>query len=253
VKTVSELAALARVSVRTLHHYDAIGLLSADRTDAGHRVYGDREVRRLHEIVFWRSLGFPLDEIRALLDDAGRDPLEAMRMHRDRLRAQLGELHENLAAVDAALARAQAAEPLSDADLVALFDGFDPAAYDAEVEERWGDSEEYRESRRRTARYGVAEWTAIKAEGAALNERLGALCRAGVPPDAPEAREAAAAHRAYTDRWFYRVSPEVHLGLGRMYVADPRFAATYEAVAPGLASWLCAAIEALHAPRRRAL
>jgi DNA-binding transcriptional MerR regulator len=254
MRTVSELASAAGVSVRTLHHYDEIGLLRPqDRTDAGYRLYGDAEVRRLHEILLWRSMGFPLDEVRALLDDPGRDALEAMRLHRDRLAAEVGALTARIEALDVAIARAAGGEPLTNADLVALFDGFDPASFEAEVEASWGDSPEYRESKRRTARYGKAEWEAIKTEGQAVTEQAAALCRAGVAPDDKRALDAAAAHRAYTDKWFYPVSPEIHMGLARMYVDDARFAATYEAAAPGLSVWLRDAILALHAPRRRTL
>jgi DNA-binding transcriptional MerR regulator len=254
MRTVSEIAAAAGVSVRTLHHYDEIGLLRPpDRTDAGYRLYGDPEVRRLHEIVFWRSLGFPLDEVRALLDEPGRDALEAMRLHRDRLVAEQGRVTARIEAIDAVIARSVGGEPLTNDDLVVLFEGFDASAYEAEVEQRWGDSPEWAESKRRTAEYGKQAWERIKSEGEALNGRLAALCRAGVAPDAAEAREAAAAHRAYIARWFYEVSPQVHLALADGYVADPRFAATYEALAPGLSVWLRDAIRALHGPQKRTL
>lgn len=254
MRTVSELATLSGVSVRTLHHYDEIGLLRPqDRTDAGYRLYGEAEARRLHEILVWRSLGFPLDEVRALLDDPGRDTLEAMRLHRDRLSAELGELAARVEAIDAAIRRAEVREPLSLEELKSLFDGFDPSQYEEEVAQTWGDTEAFRESKRRTARYGQREWAALKAEAQAIGNRLAELCRAGVPPDSPEARAAAEAHRAHTDRWFYTVSPEIHLALGQTYVDDPRFAATYEAMAPGLSRWLRDAIVALHAPRARTL
>lgn len=254
MKTVSELAATAGVSVRTLHHYDEIGLLvPGSRTDAGYRLYSDADARRLHEILVWRSFGFPLDEVRALLDDPARDPLEALRLHRERLVAEVGALSQRLLALDAAIGRLGAGEALSDADLAALFDGFDPAAHAEEVEQRWGDTEAFRESKRRTARYGQREWQAIKDEAQRVNSRLGELCRTRTPVDAPEVRAAVEAHRAHLDRWFYPVSPEHHVELGRMYVDDPRFAATYDAVEPGLARWLRDAIESAHAPRGRRL
>jgi DNA-binding transcriptional MerR regulator len=253
-RTVSEVAALTGITVRTLHHYDDIGLLRpADRSDAGYRLYEDQDLARLHEILVWRSFGFPLDEVRALLDDPAHDPLESLLAHRERLARQLGDLEAQVGALDRAIARVRAREPLGDGDLKALFGGFDPSSYEAEVEARWGDTEAFRESKRRTARYGRAEWEAIRAEADALNQRLAALLRAGADPASPEAREAAEAHRAHTDRWFYPVSPEIHLGLAELYVADPRFAATYDALEPGLAVWLRAAILALHAPKPRRL
>ncbi|MEQ1564378.1 MAG: MerR family transcriptional regulator [Myxococcota bacterium] len=253
-KTVSEVAALTGITVRTLHHYDEIGLLRPrERTDAGYRRYDEQDLARLHEILWWRSFGFPLDEVRALVESADSDPLESMVAHRERLVAQVGALEAQVAALDRAIARVRDREPLTNDDLAALFDGFDPSLYEAEVEARWGDTDAFHESKRRTSRYGRAEWEAIRAEAAAVNERLGELLRAGADPASGEARDAAEAHRAHIDRWFYPVTPEIHLGLAEMYVADPRFTATYDQVAPGLAQWLRAAVVALHAPRTRRL
>jgi len=253
-RTVSEVAALTRVTVRTLHHYDEIGLLPpSDRTEAGYRLYDDAAVARLHTIVLWRSLGFPLDEIRALLDDPEHRPREALELHRQRLLAEVGELHARLRALDEVAARLDDEAPLSDADLVVLFDGFDPAAYEAEAEERWGHTEAWAESKRRTARYGPREWSTLQDEGRQLNERLASLLRAGTPPTATEARAAAEAHRQYMCRWFYDCTPEVHLGLADLYAADPRFAASYDKVAQGLSGYVVAAIRALHAPPDRRL
>ncbi len=111
-KTVSQVAALGRVTVRTLHHYDELGLLRpSQRSRAGHRLYAEADIHRLHEILTWRSLGFPLDEIQALLDDPAHDPLEAMRLHRERLAARLGGLQNQLDSLDAIIARAEGARP----------------------------------------------------------------------------------------------------------------------------------------------
>ncbi len=254
LKTVSEVAALGGVTVRTLHHYDEIGLLRpSDRSDAGYRLYGDADLARLHDIVLWRSLGFPLDEVRALIDDPAHDPTEALRLHRQRLLEQVGELNERVAALDAAIRKAEAGEPLEEVDLRAIFEGFDPAEHAAEVEARWGDTEAFRESQRRTKRYRAEDWERIKAEGRAVELRLAELLRAGASPACPEAIDAARAHGAHITRWFYEVTPEIHLGLARMYVEDSRFAAHYDGIAPGLARFVSDAISAAHAPRPRRL
>lgn len=252
MRTVSEVAAAAGVSVRTLHHYDEVGLLRPqERTDAGYRLYSDADLRRLHTILFWRSLGFPLEEVRALLDDPQHDALEAMRLHRARLLAEVGALNARIEALDTAIAHASGDQGLTNDDLRTLFDGFDPSVFEEEVAERWGDTPEFQESKRRTARYGKREWEAIKAEASALNARMVELCRAGVAP--AEAREVVAAHRSHIDRWFYPVSPELHMALAKGYVDDPRFAATYERMLPGLSIWLRDAILAAYAPRPRTL
>jgi len=253
-RTVSEVAALTRVTVRTLHHYDEIGLLTpSGRTDAGYRLYDDEAVQRLHTIVLWRSLGFPLVEIRALLDDPAHRTREAVELQRQRLMSELGELHARLRALDDVMARLDDHAPLEDDDLVVLFDGFDPAAHEAEAEARWGDTEVWAESRRRTARYGRREWARLAEEGEELNQAFADLLAAGTAPDAPAARTAAEAHRRYIGRWFYDCTPEIHRGLADLYSADPRFAASFDRVAEGLSAYVVAAIRALHQPVRRAL
>lgn len=252
--TVREVARLAGVTVRTLHHYDQIGLLEPQgRTESGYRQYGPEQLTRLHEILVWRSLGFPLDEVRALVDDPAHDPGEAMRLHRQRLVEQRGELDARIEALDRAIDRHERGEPLQEVDLRAIFDGFDPAEWADEANERWGHEPAYREAQRRTRRYGEREWRQLKAEARAVTADIVELLREGVPPDGPEARLAAEAHRLHIDRWFYECTPEIHQGLAEMYEADPRFRAHYEAAAEGLTAYLAAAIRALHQSRTRAL
>jgi len=253
-KTVGKVANLSGVSVRTLHHYDEIGLLSpSERSESGYRLYAEPELVRLQEILLWRSFGFPLEEIRALLEDPSRDQLEALSLQRQRLVAEVGALSTRIAALDAVIHKRQAGEAMDEVDFKALFDGFDPSEYEAEAEEKWGDTDAWEESRRRTKSYGPREWAAIKTEVAALDARFAALLQAGTAPDASAALEAARDHRQHIQRWFYDCPPEVHKGLGDMYIADERFKGHYEAVAPGLADFIQQAITALYAPRPRTL
>lgn len=129
-------------------------------------------------------------------------------------------------------------------ELLEVFGEQDPTQYSDEAEQRWGDTDAWRQSNARTARYGKDEWRQIKAEGEAVNARLAALLAAGEPADGAEAMAAAQAHRQHIERWFYDLTPEFHVGLGEMYDADPRFTATYEDIAPGLARYLRDAIVA---------
>jgi MerR family transcriptional regulator, thiopeptide resistance regulator len=125
-----------------------------------------------------------------------------------------------------------------------VFGDFDPDQYAAEVEERWGDTDAYGESRRRTRGHTKADWEAMKAEGQAATDAMVAAMRAGIPADSPEAMAGAEAHRLQIDRWFYPCSHQMHVGLAEMYLADPRFTATYEKIAPGLTQYLHDAIKA---------
>ncbi len=130
-----------------------------------------------------------------------------------------------------------------------MFGSFDPDAHADEVRERWGDTDAYRESARRTARYTKADWVGLKAVAAAVNDRFVAAMRAGQPPDGEAAMEAAEAHRRSIDEAYYPCSYEMHRGLAEMYVADPRFTASYEALEQGLAQYVHDAILA-NADRR---
>jgi len=251
-KTVSEVARLSGISVRTLHHYDELGLVSpADRTEAGYRLYGEAEILRLHEVLTWRSLGFPLREIQELLDDPDQDRLEALFVHRRHLVEQVGELHAKIAALDEAIRKASQPEPLEDVDFASIFDGFDPAAFELEAEAQWGDTPAWAESKRRTARYGETEWRAIRDEKAEVERRFLEAMQQGAAPGDPAAADAADAHRAHIERWFYPLTPEIHRGLGEMYVTDPRFRANYDALGAGLADFVNDAIQALYRRERR--
>jgi len=131
-----------------------------------------------------------------------------------------------------------------------IFGDFDPGAHADEARERWGETESYRESARRTARYGQAEWAQLGAESGAIEAELQALMQAGVPADDPRAMDAAERHRLHIDRWFYPCAFEMHVGLAEMYVADERFTRHYDQRAPGLAIYVHDAIVA-NAARRR--
>jgi hypothetical protein len=131
---------------------------------------------------------------------------------------------------------------MNDADMFEVFGDFDPTVHQAEVTERWGRTDAYAESARRTARYTKDDWKTIKAETGVVTDGLAAQLAAGASPDDPAVQALVDEHRAVIDRWFYPCSIEMQANLGEMYVADPRFAATYERVQPGLATFLRDAI-----------
>jgi MerR family transcriptional regulator, thiopeptide resistance regulator len=245
--TVGELSRLTGVTVRTLHHYDEIGLVRpSGRTAAGYRLYTEAEVLRLQQVLLFRELGLPLDEIGAAIDEAASQE-DLLRRHREVLVAKRGRLDAMVAAVDAALtvlSSKDAAMTMTNEDFKAMFDGFDPSAYEAEAEARWGDTDAYKESARRTKQYTKADWARYQAEAQANGVELAALMRAGVPVTAPEVQAAVDAHRLLIDRWFYPCSVEMHKQLGAMYVADPRFTANLDKIAPGFARYLSDAIAA---------
>ena len=170
MKTVGEVAELAGVTVRTLHHYDELGLLSpSGRSEAGYRLYSYDDLARLREILIWRTLGFPLTEIASLLDEPGHDRLGALERQRELIEREIDRLGALAGAVDAAIAAHRNGAEL-EAD--AMFEGFDPSEYEKEARERWGDTDAYRESARRAASYGKAEWDEIRREAEAIMREL---------------------------------------------------------------------------------
>jgi DNA-binding transcriptional MerR regulator len=243
--TIGAVARLAGVTVRTLHHYDEIGLLRpSGRSEAGYRRYADADIERLQRILFYRELEFGLDQVRDALADTGADTLVHLRRQHALLGARIERLRRLSDAVALAMEAHQMNIPLTPEERLEVFGSFDPDEHAAEVEERWGDTDAYRESARRTASYTKEDWIRIKAEGeAAIHAVLDAMA-AGLPADSVEAMDGAEAHRAQIDGAFYRCSSEMHVGLAEMYLADPRFTATYEAMAPGLAQYLHDAIVA---------
>ncbi|MDC0723510.1 MerR family transcriptional regulator [Nannocystis bainbridge] len=243
--TVKQVASIAGVSVRTLHHYDEIGLLRpSGRSSAGYRLYSEADLSRLQQVLFFRALEFPLQEICRLMRDPEFDIGASLRMQRQLLREKAVRLQSLLVAVDAALARLGDERPMTNDEMKQMFDGFDPSVHEAEAQQRWGETEAYQESKRRAATYGKREWEAIKLEADATFARLAELMKAGVAPDAADAMDAAEAHRQHLERWFYPCSPAFHRGLGQLYVDDPRFTANIDKTSPGLAAYAAAAITA---------
>ena len=243
--TIGALARLAGVTVRTLHHYDRIGLVvPEERTAAGYRLYGRRQMERLQEVLFFRELGLPLDEIRRIVGQPTYRREAALSRQRDLLTERAAHLHDLIAAVDAALGAEREGTRMTNEEMLEVFGDFDPSRYEEEARQRWGDTEAYRESARRTRRYGKADWERIKEEGAEIDNAFLALMARGVPATDPSAAEIAERHRAHISRWFYECTPEIHAGLGQMYVADPRFTESIDRAGPGLAAYMSEAFAA---------
>ena len=242
---VGEVAALAGVTVRTLHHYDRIGLLSpSERTSTGYRRYTPSDLDRLHQVLVYRELGFPLEEIATLLDDPAAAPVAHLRRQLALLRDRLDRTRAMVAAVEKEMEARTMGISLTPEERFEVFGDNDPSQYDAEVEERWGETDAYRESRRRTSSYTKDDWLRIKAEGADVERRFAEALRSGVAADSEQAMDVAEEHRQHISRWFYDCPPEMHAGLGRMYVEDARFTARYEQIAPGLAQYVSTAVQA---------
>ncbi|MGI9016568.1 MAG: MerR family transcriptional regulator [Euzebya sp.] len=242
MRTVSEVAELAGVTIRTLHHYDEIGLLiPSNRTPAGYRMYDREDLRRLQQILFWRALGTPLTEIQAVLDDPAYDRVQVLTRQRAVLAEQVGQASRMLKAVDAALEEAQGGKTVSESE---MFEAFDNAEYAEEAEARWGETDAWRQSQERTKNLTDQDKARIAREGIEHARRLADAMTSGVAADSAQGMDLAEEARLSIDRQFYDCPKEMHVHLGQMYVDDPRFTKYYDQHAEGLAVWFRDAIVA---------
>jgi DNA-binding transcriptional MerR regulator len=249
---VGELARLAHVSVRTLHHCDAIGLLRpSGRSEAGYRLYKGTDLERLQQVLFYRELGFPLAETRRVMADRAFDRRAALQAQRELVIGKSARLQALLDLIDGTRASLEGWTTMSDEEVFEAFGDFDPREHEQEAKERWGHTEAHKESARRTRGFTKEDWAAVKAEGDAINADMAALLAAGVPADDERAMAMAERHRLMIDGRFYPCSHEMHVNLGEMYIADSRFTATYDKVRSGLARYMRDAIRA-NAARARA-
>jgi DNA-binding transcriptional MerR regulator len=217
---VGEVAALAGVTVRTLHHYDEIGLLSpGGRTSAGYRQYSEDDLDRLQRILLYRELGFPLETIVTMVDDPGVDADAHLKRQRELLVERLGQLGRMVAAVDRVLEARAMGNALTPEEKFEVFGGFrEPEGYPEEAARRWGGTPEWQ---RRTLPGTKREWEDGEAERAAWAGRLVALIEAGSPADSAEAGELAEAHRAMLGRAMGECGYEMQQRIGELYATEP--------------------------------
>ena len=218
MKTVHEVSQISGVSVRTLHHYDAIGLLRPTAvTEAGYRLYDDTALASLQSILLFRELAFPLKEIKRIMDDPQFDQATALEQQ-----IRLLELQQDRLSRLIDLARETMKTGVTHMDFTA-FDNSKLEQYAAEVKERWGNTAAYQESAQRPA----AEQKDAAAGLMAQFARMGRL-RTG-DPAGQEAQDAVRELQEFITKHFYTCTPEILLGLGQMYTADDRFRASIDA------------------------
>src|ERR671921_1095917 len=209
--TVGKVARLSGVTIRTLHHYDEIGLLSPlGRSAAGYRLYEDYDLERLRRILFYRELGFDLKEITTIIDDPRTDALGHLRRQRGLLTERIQRLSAMVEAIDYELEARTMDIRLTPEERFEVFGEFRPEDHAEEAERRWGETESYKESNRRVSKYTKEDWLTLKAEAEEVQNRLAAAFGAGLTPDSEKAMAAAEAHRQHISRWFYECTYEVH-------------------------------------------
>ena len=242
---VGDLARISHVSVRTLHHYDSIGLLTPSaRSAAGYRLYSDADLRRLRQILFYRELGFALEEIADILADPAAGTDDHLRRQHRLLRERRARDATLLGAIEREMEARKMGIALTPEEQFEIFGTDKLAEYTEEAKQRWGDTDAWRQSERRTAAYTKEDWIAIKSEADANITGFAEAMRAGEPAAGTVAMDLAEAHRQHLSRWFYDCDYQMHRGLAELYVSDPRYMAEYDKIEPGFSQYVHDAIYA---------
>lgn len=234
--TVQQLAKLAHVSVRTLHHYDDIGLLKpASVGKNGYRYYEQPQLLRLQQILFFRELEFPLQEIARILDAPDYDRAAVLKGQKKMLTLKRDRMNQILTTLTNTLTTMNNDNLPEDRD---LFDGLSREqmdAYQAEAKERWGHTDAWKQSQERMKNWSKDDMRAIQKEGKDILLKIVQLMDRG-PSDSKVLSLIEAYHQHMGQ--FYDCSLQMFRGLGTMYSEDERFAAYYEKFAPGLAEFM---------------
>jgi DNA-binding transcriptional MerR regulator len=232
VLRTQDLARRSGVTSRTLRHYHEVGLLRPASVDpGGQRWYGPAELVRLQRILVLRELGLPLDEIARVLD-GDTDDVSALTRHVGQLRSQQARVERMIRAVESTITRMELGMTMDEAE---MFEGFADDPYEQEAQQRWPD--QYAESRRRLERRSKQQQRELLDRGSAVTAAIGAQFSGGASADSPPVQALVGQHYAWVDE-FWTPDRDAYVALGRMYVDDPRFAANYESLAPGLATFM---------------
>ena len=245
--TVKQVAKVSGVSVRTLHHYDEVGLLKPAHVGPnGYRYYGREELLRLQQILFHRELGFSLQEIGRALDAEDFDRVAALRSHRVKLEAQARRYRQLMRTIDQTLAALQGDAKMEDK---AMYRGFDPerqAGYEKELVEKHGSDMQKRIDHAKAGMAGwkQADYDAMQAEAEAIEAGMAKALVDGLPVDSGAVTALMRRQQAWIGKGWNREAPAKALaGLGQMYLDDPRFRERYDGRQAGLAEYFAAAMK----------
>ncbi|MCY7866997.1 MerR family transcriptional regulator [Bacillus spizizenii] len=241
---VKQVADIAGVSIRTLHHYDDIQLLNPSAlTDAGYRLYSDADLERLQQILFFREIGFRLDDIKEMLDHKNFDRKAALQSQKDMLMKKKQRMEEMIQTVDRTLQSIEGGEHMDKRDLFAGLSMKDieehQQIYADEVRKLYG-REIAEETEKRTSAYSADDWRAIMAEFDSIYRQIAARMIHG--PDDAEVQSAVGAFRDHICQYHYECTLDIFRGLGEVYITDERFTNAINQYGEGLAAFLREAI-----------
>ena len=220
---IKEAASAAGVSVRTLHHYDQIGLLCPQKThENGYRLYSDSDIERLQHIMFFKELDFSLSEISKILNKPEFDRLESLRQQQNLLIRKKQRLERIITALENTIISTEDGKDMSNSE---RFDAFSmdeinehKKRYAAEASEKYGRSGSWKESAEKTSKYSEQDWRRIMVNGNNILSRLAELT--GHDPSEAAVQECVRDWQKHITESFYNCTDEILSGLGEMYVND---------------------------------
>jgi DNA-binding transcriptional MerR regulator len=243
---VSEVSEIAGISVRTLHHYHQIGLLvPGSVSPAGYRLYTENDLQRLQEILFFKELDFGLEEIKNILSSPDYDRKNALKAHRKLLVEKKKRLDRIIMSVEKTIESMEGGNSMNNKEMFEAFDMRElekhREKYAEETRKKYGSSDAYRESQKRTAKYSKEEWAAIMNKGNEIYKQLVTLM--DKDPSDSKVQELVGQWRQHITDSFYTCTPEIFRGLGQLYVEDSRFTENIDKFGQGLAKFMSQAIE----------
>ena len=235
---INEVARLTGVTVRTLHYYDEIGLLKpTEVTETGYRLYDDNALAKLQQILFFRELDFPLNEIMKIISSPVFDKKRALENHR-KLLVKKHERLENLISLVDNIIKGESALSFKEFDFTEIENTKNE--FIAEAKERWGNSDAFIESEKKTENYGKEQWQQISDEGGCILKAFAQNINKSA--DNYEVQALVGKWQDFITEKFYKCTKEILAGLGQMYIGDDRFTENIDKYGVGTAKFMAEAI-----------
>jgi len=233
---IKEFAEFTGVSVRTLHYYDEIGLLPPACADpsTGYRYYDESSLLRMQEILFYRELDFPLKSIGRILSSPEHDARKSLEEQKILLTLKKERLERLISSID---------DAMKGANMMRAFDNSEFEKQKAEVRERWGHTDAYRQHEEKTKNYSKQKWNDLAAGLDHIMAEFALTMKNGEAPQSSEAQALVKSLQAHITAHYYNCTDQILAGLGQMYVADERFRNNIDNHADGTAAFICEAIE----------
>ncbi|EYE87520.1 MerR family transcriptional regulator [Fervidicella metallireducens AeB] len=243
---IKEVADMVGISVRTLHHYDEIGLLKPESiTQAGYRLYTEKNLEKLQQILFFKELDFDLKTIKEILDDPDFDRKRALELHRQLLIKKRDRLNKIIECVENTIESAERGIKMSKENMFNAFDMSEIEKYQKkyaeETKQKYGHTNAYKESMEKTSKYTKNDWSDIMQKASEIYIEIASLMDRS--PDDEDVQRAVKKWRQYITDNFYNCTVDIFRGLGELYVSDERFKNNIDKIKEGLAEFLSEAIK----------